>query len=149
MRSGQRESASVLSSFAPSVARGKSSVFGGGEALGSSRSATTRARVTMRKAPSMALAALPLIALLAATAGASAPGESACHKIKEADLKNYCLATVRNRESDCYRIKSADRQNFCVAQVRTQRTKCYAVKDADLRNLCLAWMDLDLAKVDR
>ncbi len=88
----------------------------------------------------MALRSLPLIALLAVTAGASAPGESACHKIKEADLKNYCLATVRHRESDCYNLKSADRQNFCVAQVRHHPSKCYAVKDDDLKNLCLAWV---------
>lgn len=103
----------------------------------------------MRKVRSMALTALPLLGMLAATAVASAPGEGACHKIKEADLRNYCLATVRHRESVCYKIKSADRQNFCIAQVRNQRSKCYAVKDDDLQNLCVAWVERGSVEVDK
>jgi len=64
--------------------------------------------------------------------------QSECYIIKDADSKNYCLATAKHDKSYCYSIKDADRKTFCLAQVGKERTRCYSIKSSDLKNHCLA-----------
>jgi hypothetical protein len=64
--------------------------------------------------------------------------EANCYSIKDADLKNYCLASSKNSDSYCFSIHVQDTKNQCLAHVRKQKSYCYSIKDHDTKNLCLS-----------
>ncbi len=80
--------------------------------------------------------AMLLTALLSPVPGLA--GSSHCYAIKDADLKNQCLAITKNSISRCYAIKDNDLKNGCLAQVGGQKNRCYSIKDNDLKHRCLA-----------
>lgn len=84
--------------------------------------------------------ATSLLVSVAVLASNAAPAPSECYNIRDADLKNYCLATTTQRESYCFSVKNEDKKNFCLAQVRQKTSSCYSILDHDLKQLCLAWV---------
>lgn len=70
--------------------------------------------------------------------GALGAGISDCYRIKEGDVRHYCMALARRDTGGCYQIKDDDRRNFCLALVKGQRSHCYAIRGQDARHLCLA-----------
>ena len=70
--------------------------------------------------------------------GATDP--SRCYSIKDADLRQSCLAETRNNKGTCYSIKDADRRQLCLAQTTGQKSICYNIKDKDKKAACLAGM---------
>ena len=80
----------------------------------------------------------PLVALLVTTNLAQA---SECYSIRDADMKNQCLAVTQNRLTNCYSIKNPDLKNSCLAQVKNHKSSCYSIKDKDQKNRCLANFD--------
>ena len=63
---------------------------------------------------------------------------SQCYGIKNADLKNNCLATTRYDKSRCYSIKDSDLKNSCLAQAGSDKSRCYSIKNKDKKQQCLA-----------
>ena len=63
---------------------------------------------------------------------------SNCYSIKDADLKNSCLAVTKNEKARCYSIKDRDLKNGCLAQVGNETSRCYSIKDRDQKQRCLA-----------
>lgn len=63
---------------------------------------------------------------------------SRCYAIKDADIKNNCLATIKHDKSRCYAIKDRDLKNSCLAQVGDDKSRCYSIKDRDQKQQCLA-----------
>lgn len=78
---------------------------------------------------------LILAVLLPAVAWADV---SQCYVIKNADLKNNCLAKIKHDKSRCYAIKDRDLKNSCLAQVGNDKSRCYSIKDRDQKQQCLA-----------
>lgn len=81
---------------------------------------------------------VPLCMVATAWMGEAMADASACHSIKDADERAYCLAQARQNHDYCYRIKDADRRNECLAETKGSRDRCYAIKDHDRRKSCLA-----------
>jgi hypothetical protein len=76
-----------------------------------------------------------VVALLPAATLADA---SHCYAIKNADMKNNCLATVNHDKSRCYAINDRDLKNSCLAQVGNDKSRCYSIQDRDQKQQCLA-----------
>ena len=82
---------------------------------------------------------IKLLVLLAALLPAAGWADSSkCYSIKDADMKNECLADVTNNISKCYSIKDSDMKSSCLARVGNQKSKCYSIKDQDDKQRCLA-----------
>jgi predicted nuclease of predicted toxin-antitoxin system len=69
---------------------------------------------------------------------ASIAQSSQCYSIKDADLKNECLAITKGNPSQCYSIKGKDLKNSCLARVKDQKSRCYSIKDKDQKYRCLS-----------
>ena len=63
---------------------------------------------------------------------------SNCYDIRDADLKNECLATTTKNLSKCYSIKNSDLKNSCLANLNNKKSSCYNIKDKDQKNRCLS-----------
>ncbi len=72
----------------------------------------------------------------------AATNSARCYAIRDADLRNACLAETRQSQGQCYAIKDADRRQLCLAQTTGQLSACYNVRDKDRRAACLAGMTL-------
>lgn len=83
---------------------------------------------------------LLLASLLSPSQAATDP--SRCYAIRDADLRNACLAETRGSQGQCYAIKDHDRRQLCLAQTTGQKSTCYIVRDKDRRAACLAGMTL-------
>ena len=82
--------------------------------------------------------AVGTILVLALAVQALASDASRCYAIRDAEKKNFCLATVQGDASRCYSIHDADLKNLCLGQVKGDRSRCYSIRDQDKKNLCLA-----------
>lgn len=93
--------------------------------------------MTRRQATAVGLLA---VILLGPTQAATDP--SRCYAIRDADMRNACLAETRDDKGQCYAIKEYDRRQLCLAQTTGQKSTCYNVRDKDRRAACLAGMAL-------
>ena len=93
----------------------------------------------MTRSPATAIGLLAAI-LLAPAQAATDP--SRCYAIRDADMRNACLAETRDDKGQCYAIKDHDRRQLCLAQTTGQKSTCYNVRDKDRRAACLAGMAL-------
>jgi len=81
---------------------------------------------------------VPLCMVAVIWMGEAMADASACHSIKDADERAYCLGLSRKNHDYCYRIKNGDRRNECLAKTKESRDNCHAIKDHDRRKACLA-----------
>lgn len=92
----------------------------------------------MQRSLASALLAAAALAFGLGAAPSALASDAHCHAIKQADSRNYCLATVHGKESYCQAIGQPDGRSLCLARVKKQKSHCFAIKSADLRNQCLA-----------
>jgi len=70
--------------------------------------------------------------------GVSQADASRCYAIRDVDIKNNCLATVKHDKSRCYAIKDRDLKSSCLARVGNDKSRCYSIKNKDQKQQCLA-----------
>ena len=83
-----------------------------------------------------------LLAVILLGPAQAATDPSRCYAIRDADMRNACLAETRDDKGQCYAIKDHDRRQLCLAQTTGQKSTCYNVRDKDRRWACLAGMAL-------
>ena len=83
-----------------------------------------------------------LLAVILLVPAQAATDPSRCYAIRDADMRNTCLAGTRDDKGQCYAIKDHDRRQLCLAQTTGQKSTCYNVRDKDRRAACLAGMAL-------
>ena len=93
----------------------------------------------MTRSPATAIGLLAGILLGPAQA---ATDPSRCYAIRDADMRNACMAETRDDKGQCYAIKDHDRRQLCLAQTTGQKSTCYNVRGKDRRAACLAGMAL-------
>ena len=54
------------------------------------------------------------------------------------DLKNDCIANIKNDDNWCFSINSKNLMNSCLGQVKRDSSYCFSVNDNDMKNACLA-----------
>lgn len=84
------------------------------------------------------LASLGLLVVAMDAIGSAKSGTSDCYRIREDDVRYYCMALVRHDTGGCYQIKDGDRRNLCLAQVKGHHSYCCAIREHDARRLCMA-----------
>ena len=75
----------------------------------------------MTRSPATAIGLLAVILLGPAQA---ATDPSRCYAIRDADMRNACLAETRDDKGQCYAIKDHDRRQLCLAQTTGQKSTC-------------------------
>lgn len=82
---------------------------------------------------------LPLAVLVFLSGVGDAPARNAdCGRIRDPDLRYYCLAFVEKRPSLCRQIREDDLRWHCAALLEKKHSLCGFIRDADRRNLCSA-----------
>ena len=84
--------------------------------------------------------AIGLLAAFLIQPAQAATDPSRCYSIRDADLRNACLAETRGEKGQCYAIRDHDRRQLCLAQTTGQKSTCYNVHDKDRKAACLAGM---------
>jgi hypothetical protein len=84
--------------------------------------------------------AIGLLAAFLNQPAQAATDPSRCYSIRDADLRNACLAETRGEKGQCYAIRDHDQRQLCLARITGQKSTCYNIRDKDQRAACQAGM---------